>query len=295
MKDCNFEQIKAYIASCEKALVAFSGGVDSSLLLKLCVMVFGANNVVAATGIFSARIKNDLEFCDSFARSLGVKHVYFEIDEFSIPEFINNTQSRCYYCKKNFYLKLLKFASLNGINHIFDGSNADDINDFRPGRKAALELGIESPFEKFGLSKQMIRDFARELDIEFWDKPSSPCLASRVPYGEEITKEKLEMIAKAEEILHSLGFFCARVRCHGKLAKIEVPKDQISLLFSDNVSSLILAGFKSAGFLWVAIDMEGFRSGSLNEGLQKTLSSITLQNLVEKYEKNKDLSLDYAI
>jgi uncharacterized protein len=264
-------KLNSYIKSCGKVMVAYSGGIDSSFVLKLCVDAIGRENVLAVTGASETFTDVELAGAKKFAKSVGVEHVIVTTREIDNPDFRSNPPLRCYHCKKEFYTKLAEVAKKRGYKYIFDGSNKDDTSDYRPGRKAAKEIGIISPLIKFGIDKAELRTLARKMGIRIWDKPSNPCLASRVPYGEEITEEKLGMIYKAETFLRNNGFKNVRVRHHGKLARIEVPEKEISKLIKEPLRSRIIKELNKIGFTWVSLDMKGYRTGSLNEilGLKK--------------------------
>ena len=258
-------ELNALIKDCGKVLVAYSGGIDSSFVLKLCVEQVGKENVLAVTGASETFTEIELDNAADFAKSIGVEHAVVTTREIDNPDFRSNPPLRCYHCKKEFYSKIAKLAKKRGFKYIFDGSNKDDLSDYRPGRKAAEELGIISPLIKFGLTKKEVRELSKKMGIKIWDKPSNPCLASRVPYGEEITEKKLEMIFKAEKFLKDNGFINVRVRHHGKLARIEVPEKEIIKLLKEPLKSAIIKEFTSIGFTWVSIDIKGYRTGSLNE------------------------------
>ncbi len=264
-------ELNDYIKSCGKVLVAYSGGIDSSFMLKLCSEAVGRKNVLAVTGASETFTDIELSGAKKFAKSIGVEHVVITTNEIDNPDFRSNTPLRCYHCKKEFYTKIAEVAKKRGFKYIFDGSNSDDTSDYRPGRKAAQEAGVISPLIKFGISKLELRKLARKMGIKMWDKPSNPCLASRVPYGEEITQGKLDMIHKGETFLRKNGFRNVRVRHHGKVARIEVPEKEILKLMKEPLRSNILKEFKKYGFTWTSVDLKGYRTGSLNEvlGLKK--------------------------
>ncbi|MEI6421854.1 MAG: ATP-dependent sacrificial sulfur transferase LarE [Lentisphaerota bacterium] len=260
-------KLNAFIKDCGKVMVAYSGGIDSSFVLKLCANQLGERNVLAVTGASETFTEIELDNAVDFAKSIGVEHAVIMTREIDNPDFRSNPPLRCYHCKREFYLKLAELAKERGFKYIFDGSNKDDLSDYRPGRKAAEEFGIISPLVKFGLTKNEIRELSRELGIKIWDKPSNPCLASRVPYGEEITEKKLDMIFKAEKFLKGRGFINVRVRHHGKLARIEVPENEIIKLLQEPLRNEIINEFASIGFTWTSVDIKGYRTGSLNESL----------------------------
>jgi uncharacterized protein len=262
-------KLNTFIIKCGKVMVAYSGGIDSSFVLKLCVEQIGKENVLAVTGASETFTEIELDNATDFAKSIGGEHAIVTTREIDNPDFRSNPPLRCYHCKKEFYSKLAELAKKRGFKYIFDGSNKDDLSDYRPGRKAAEEFGIISPLMKFGLTKKEVRELSKKMGIKIWDKPSNPCLASRVPYGEEITEKKLEMIFKAEKFLKDNGFINVRVRHHGKLARIEVPEKEIVKLLKEPLKNAIISEFTSIGFTWVSIDIKGYRTGSLNEALEK--------------------------
>ena len=239
-----------YIKECGRVMVAYSGGIDSSFVLKVCVETLGRKNVLAVTGASETFTDVELAGAKKFAKSVGVEHVVVTTREIDNPDFRSNPPLRCYHCKKEFYTKLAEVAKKRGFKFIIDGSNKDDTSDYRPGRKAAQEIGVISPLIKFGIDKAQLRRLARKMGIKIWDKPSNPCLASRVPYGEEITEEKLGMIHGAETFLRKKGFRNVRVRHHGKLARIEVPEKEIIKLIREPLRSQIIRELGRIGFTW---------------------------------------------
>jgi uncharacterized protein len=246
-------------------LLAFSGGVDSTFLLKICVDVLGKDNVVGVTALSDSYTKDEQEYAKSIAKNVGIEHVLLTTDEMSDNTFVSNTPERCYYCKKHLFHALKNLAEARKIECILDASNSDDENDYRPGRRAAKEFSIQSPLIEAGITKEDIRRYSKALGLNSWKKPANPCLASRIPYGDEITKDKLKMIEEAEIFLRNMGFKTVRVRHHGKVARIEIPKQDIRRLVENQVRTKIIAHFKHLGFVWIAMDIEGYRTGSLNE------------------------------
>lgn len=247
-------------------LVAFSGGVDSTFLLKCAVDTPGVEKVAAATAVSEILAPEDLDLATSIAKDLGVRHIIVMSSEMENAEFIANTPERCYVCKKGRFTKLLEIKEQLGLAYIADGSNMDDEADYRPGERAMKELGIRSPLREAGLYKSEIRELSRDMGMPTWDKPSIACLATRIPYGEAITKDKIRMVREAEQALHCFGFTQLRVRYHGDLARVEVPEKEMPDALKYRAE--IVEKVKAAGFTYVALDLQGFRSGSMNEVLK---------------------------
>jgi len=247
--------------------VAFSGGVDSSLLLKVAMSVLGerALGVIGTSPIHPGR---EFEQALEIARLVGAQCTVVETKELSDARFSSNPLERCYFCKLELFGKLRQVAAKHNLAWVVDGSNADDLEDSRPGSRAAAELGVRSPLEEAGLSKVHIRKLARELGLPNWAKPAQACLASRVPYGEPIVADTLERIGAAEELLERLGFSQVRVRAHGQVARIEVLPEELDRLLLSGVRDEVADGLKRLGFIFVSADMEGYRAGSLNEALK---------------------------
>ncbi len=247
------------------AVVGFSGGVDSTLLLRLAAEELGTDNVLAVTGVSPIHPEHERRTARRIAEKLGVELLEVETDEMSDRTFTSNPPDRCYHCKLAIFGQMKQIADERGLAVVVSGANADDTGDYRPGLRAEEELGIRRPLLEAGLGKEDIRAASRMLGLETADKPSSACLASRVPYGDEITPEKLARIEKAEAVLRDMGFQQCRLRDHGKIARIEVPPDQIDRAFE--LRGDIVAAVKLLGYSYVTLDLEGFRSGSLNETL----------------------------
>jgi len=247
-------------------LIGYSGGVDSTFLLKSAHDLLG-DNVLAVTADSATLTGDELDEAGEVASAIGAAHLAVKTDEFESEDFIANPPERCYYCKKERFSALKDIQAARGFKWVAEGSNADDDNDWRPGTKAVRELGVRSPLKEAGLTKPDIRELSRALGLSTWDKPSAACLASRIPYGERITEDKLNQIAEAEQYLKELGFRQLRVRHHGDLAKIEVPADDMQEVIrrADEITTRI----KQLGFYFVALDLAGFKSGSMNKVLNK--------------------------
>lgn len=246
--------------------VAFSGGVDSTFLLQVAKDVLG-DNVIAVTARSSTYPEREFNEATEFAKLINVKHIVITSEELEIEGFSENPVNRCYYCKHELFEKILDVAKENNIKFVADGSNIDDLSDYRPGAKAVKELSVISPLKASEMTKSDIRILSKEMKLKTWDKQAFACLASRFPYGHKITKEKLSMVDKAEQILLDLGFRQVRVRHHGDLARIEVDGSEIARFFNENIMDKIYNDFKQIGFTYVSLDMKGYRTGSMNETL----------------------------
>ena len=251
------------------AVVAFSGGVDSTFLLKMAVDTLGAENVLAVTARSSTYPESELREARRAVEAFGVSHEEVDSEELQIEGFAENLPDRCYYCKKELFGKLVEIARREGYNTVVDGTNADDAFDHRPGRKAARELEIRSPLLEAGLTKEDIRSLSKEMGLRTWDKGSFACLASRFPYGDMITEEKLEQVGLAEEVLREAGFRQFRVRHHGTVARIEVAAEEIPRLHDAGFAGRIVRALKELGYKYVTLDLEGYRTGSMNETLDR--------------------------
>lgn len=246
--------------------VAFSGGVDSAFLVYAAYEAL-KDKLLAITAVTQSYPRHEAADAAKILSQYGVRHVQITLDQLAVPGFCENGAERCYYCKYALFSKIKEAAQKQGISLVADGANTDDENDYRPGMRATAELGILSPLRSAGFSKQDIREASKELGIFTWNKPSYACLASRIPYGEEITAEKLAMVERAEQALLDMGFKEMRVRCHDKLARIEVAESDFEKAVAHRKE--IAAAVKNVGFLYAALDLEGFRSGSLNIALKK--------------------------
>lgn len=248
-------------------MVAFSGGVDSTLLLKCAAEALGRENVVAVTASSDTLKPEDLERAKGLAHLIGVRHIVIGTSEMEDPEYVANTPDRCYLCKKLRFSMLAHLKDEMGIAYIADGANADDEGDYRPGMRALAELGIRSPLREAGLRKAEVREAAKAFGLPNWDLPSQACLASRFPYGTKLTPERLKQVYESEKLVNSLGVRQVRVRYHGDVARIEVPAGDIGLLVKHREE--VVEGLKKIGFIYVTLDLQGFRSGSLNEALNR--------------------------
>lgn len=262
--DKKYQHLKEILQSYGKVCVAFSGGVDSSLLLKTARDELKAN-VVAVTALSETTSAAEREAAISLARLWGVKHLMIECRDLDLPDFVKNFPDKCYVCKKNRFKALIDLARREKIDHVLDGENADDQNDYRPGIRASRELGIKSPLSEAGLTKEEIRKLSRKLGLPTWDKPSAACLASRIPYYQEITAEKLKQVEDGEAYLRHRGFrLQIRVRHEGRTARIELAEEEMPKLLEPKVRKEVVAHFISLGFNYVALDLRGYRMGSLN-------------------------------
>jgi len=254
-----------------RVLVAFSGGVDSTLLLKIARDVLNGQ-VIAVTALSPTYPRGEEAAARNIARDLGVKHFLIRTRELDNPPFTSNPPDRCYFCKKELFTRLMAYGRQKGYPRVIEASNKDDESDFRPGLKALKELGIRSPFREVGLGKQEIRSLSRKLNLPTSDKPSFACLASRFPYGQTINEKKLHMVDEAEAYLHSLSFRQCRVRHHGPIARIEVELPDMDRFRDRALREGINAKLRQLGFSYVTLDLEGFRSGSMNETLPASVS-----------------------
>lgn len=248
-------------------VLAFSGGVDSTLLLH-AIKESGIPSL-AVTAFSDIMPEGELRFAEAMAQLIGIPHLVIRTNELDNPHFVKNPPNRCFYCKDERYSILVTLASTYGYRHVVDGGNIDDLQDWRPGRQAALKQGVRSPLEETGLSKGEIRALSKAVGLSSWSKLASPCLASRFPYGEEITKEGLKRVELAEEYLKGLGFDELRVRSHQDSARIEVRLDEIHKIYHQAVREALVSRFKELGFRYITIDLEGFRSGSLNPRIER--------------------------
>ena len=264
--DAKLESLRAGLRKMGPTLIAFSGGVDSSFLLHVAVDVLG-DDALALTTRSSTEVDDDYQQAVDLAADLGVRHIVVDADELEIPGYAENPVNRCYFCKTNLYEICAAEADKLGVKQIADGANLDDMGDYRPGLTAATEHRIRHPLIDAGLTKQDIRDLSLRFGLPTWDKPSSPCLSSRFPYGTQITREGLTKVAAGESLLRRLGFRECRLRYHENVARIEVPAIELARLVEPEVRNEVVKELKALGFLYVTLDLQGFRSGSLNESL----------------------------
>lgn len=255
------ERLKSTIAGCKSAVIAFSGGVDSSLACAVAHEVLG-ERAVAVTAVSPTYPPGEIDVAKEVANRIGIRHLIIETDELDDPKFVSNPIDRCYFCKGELLGKLDEIRKKLGFKKILDGTNHDDLSDFRPGSRALEEFGVMSPLALAGIGKEEVRQLAADYGLPNSDKPANPCLASRIPFGSRITPERLKRIAKAEGFLHSLGFRVVRVRDHGDLARVEVAKSELEKAFK--LKDEVVKNLKQLGYTFVTLDLEGYRSGSLN-------------------------------
>lgn len=265
--DAKLKLLQYRLGKMKSLAVAFSGGVDSTFLLKVAHDVLG-DGVVAITARSHSFPEREFREAKEFAEKIGVKHVVIHSEELEIEGFSDNPVNRCYLCKRELFSKMVDYAEANGIRYVADGSNADDAGDYRPGMEAIREFQIVCPLREAGLGKKDIRRLSREMGLPTWDKPAFACLVSRIPYGQKITKEKLQAIDEMECFLLDLGFRQVRVRSHGDLARIEVGADERAKFFNTELMDRVYQKLKEFGYTYVTMDLKGYRSGSMNEILR---------------------------
>ena len=260
------ECLKRYLVSLKSVAVAFSSGVDSTFLLKAAHEVLG-DRVIAVTAKSCSFPKRELEEAKAFCKKEGIRHFICESEELEIEGFSKNPVNRCYLCKRELFEKIGEIAAENHIENIAEGSNLDDNGDYRPGLQAVAELDIKSPLRYAGMTKEDIRRLSRELGLATWNKQSFACLSSRFVYGEDITREKLSMVDRAEQLLLDMGFHQIRVRIHDKIARIEILPEDFEKLLQPEIREKVISEFRSCGFSYVTMDLQGYRTGSMNETL----------------------------
>jgi len=263
ISDKKFIKLKEIIKEMDSVVIAFSGGADSSFLLAAAAQSLG-KKVIAVTAKSPTFPGRELKEAKTIANRLNCRHIIISTDELEIKEFINNPRNRCYFCKKELFLKLISVKNKYEFNFVADGTNYDDLSKYRPGLKALKELGIRSPLAEACLTKKEIRRYSRQLNLPTWDKQDLSCLASRLPYGEKISKPVLKKIEEAEDFLYSLGFRQVRVRYHYPIARIELEKDEIPGMLQPKIIEKIIKRLKKLEFEYITLDLEGYRTGSMD-------------------------------
>ncbi len=257
-----YQNLLANIGTYPSAAVAFSGGVDSTLLCKAARDALG-DRAMAFTVISPFIPRRERELSTEMARAIGIRHMVIEIEEMD-PRVLSNPKDRCYFCKKSLFGRMVDEARSHGRNFLFDGSNLDDLKDYRPGMRALQELEVKSPLREAGLTKGDVREISRYLGLKTWDMPAYACLASRIPYGTEITGENLGMVERGEDLLHGLGFSQVRLRHHGEIARIELDREEMDRFTKPEIREKVSRALKDMGFTYVCMELEGYRMGSLN-------------------------------
>ncbi|AFZ24027.1 TIGR00268 family protein [Cylindrospermum stagnale PCC 7417] len=267
------EQLKALFREMEQALIAYSGGVDSTLVAKIAYDVLG-DRALAVTAVSPSLLPEELEDAKIQAATIGIRHQVVQTNEMDNPNYTSNPVNRCYFCKSELHDTLKPLALELGYPYVVDGVNADDLHDYRPGIQAAKERGARSPLAELSVTKAEVRQLSQQLGLPWWDKPAQPCLSSRFPYGEEITIAKLQRVGRAEIYLRKLGFENLRVRSEGETARIELPPAQIKDFVVTTDLSAVVSAFQNFGFIYVTLDLEGYRSGKLNQVLNQEALSV---------------------
>ena len=263
------DNLKKHLKQLKSVAVAYSGGVDSTFLLKIAHDVLG-ENVIAVTARSSTYPAREFREAADFVQKAGIRHMVITSEELDIEGFSDNPTNRCYYCKRELLSKISEVARSYNIKHVVEGSNFDDLGDYRPGMQAVKELGVGSPLKEAGMGKEEIRLLSKRMDLPTWDKPPFACLASRFPYGQKITRDKLQAVDQAEQFLLELGFGQVRVRHHDNIARIEVSAAERDRFFDTDLMDRIYTKFKQLGFMYTALDLQGYRTGSMNEVIDTT-------------------------
>ncbi|MDJ0713987.1 MAG: ATP-dependent sacrificial sulfur transferase LarE [Prochloraceae cyanobacterium] len=266
MLDKKIEQLKTIFKEMDRALIAYSGGIDSTLVAKIARDVLG-DRALAVTAVSPSLLPEELEDARVQAAEIGITHELVETREMDNPNYTSNPVNRCYFCKSELHDTLKPLALQRGYSYVVDGVNADDLRDYRPGIQAAKERGARSPLAEVGVTKAEVREISFQLGLTWWDKPAQPCLSSRFPYGEEITVAKLQRVGRAEVYLRKLGYKNIRVRSQEDTARIELPPEQIKDFILNTDLSKLVSVFQEYGFIFVTLDLEGYRSGKLNRVL----------------------------
>jgi uncharacterized protein len=267
------EQLRTLFQEMEQALIAYSGGIDSTLVAKIAYDVLGSR-AFAVTAVSPSLLPEELEDAKIQAATIGISHQIVETHEMSNPNYTSNPVNRCYFCKSELHDTLKPLGLELGYPYVVDGVNADDLHDYRPGIQAAKERGARSPLAEVNISKVEVRQLSQQLGLPWWDKPAQPCLSSRFPYGEEITVAKLQRVGRAEIYLRKLGLKNLRVRSDGDTARIELPPEQIKEFVLTTDLPTIVSAFQKLGFIYVTLDLEGYRSGKLNQVLNRETLSV---------------------
>ena len=273
MLEQKLEQLKTIFAEMEQALIAYSGGVDSTLVAKIAYDVLG-DRALAITAQSPSLLPEELEDASIQAATIGIPHQVVATHEMDNPNYTSNPVNRCYFCKSELHDTLKPLAIQRGYPYVVDGVNADDLRDYRPGIQAAKERGVRSPLAEVGVTKAEVRQLSQQLGLPWWDKPAQPCLSSRFPYGEEITIAKLQRVGRAEIYLRKLGFSNLRVRSEADTARIELPPEQIKEFVLTTDLPQVVSAFQSFGFVYVTLDLEGYRSGKLNQVLNQEMLGV---------------------